>query len=755
MQDILESLRKISAFCPKEEGKEYINHIDGNSTNNKASNLEWVNQKENNQHGVHLRLGNQRVVKQFFNNGFSRKFSSLAEAQHITGIDKSNIGNVCKGRLIRVGGCHWNKNYILPIPYRLYLRVTCELNNELFTLSVVQSITNPLQPGFVCTCKEKRPTIMGFYNNNIVEKLVEDVIFFPIFINVESFLIVITSIGYSDNNEFNGAGSEFSSSIITKFRGKLSIILQQIKNNVCILDIYQESKKNIQYQDETPNNVWKKSRINKKFDGNDLFGITHPIIQSILQQPSNNRHICTPNEWNNFDILQQAFDYHIKPRKITTTILLDWKKLFDDELRACKAIFKSCRCSDVTSFEKDISDIEFWNRAIDPIVLKNNKRGIDGKIRILSIIADKFCYKDLREKLQVGSTSINSARKHARLNGPGASPISKPQQTLISIWKVAIDHGNQMNDKNTEDAIDHDDQINNKNMEAVFKEQATEAALRKFDLARHRLLAIDRKEGSQEVNRMGIIIDKEISQETYLKFCLNEPRISVNYCLIDGKIEVYEMPTKPHAIVQGELIYLMRSWSNQLQVLVENDIVVNTRSVYRCDACVEPINRQLPQPTQAGQSYPTLVVEIGNVESVNSLHRKVAGYFSPRTAIQVYLTIKLFPRHQNNTVALLAMLYLRNNQIPVIVKSFETAGLHISVLNYLRNTINVPANIITGVGFGAGPCNAPNIQDYQVAIPTNLLFDGVPGGVLVGLPANFNIDLFNLQTVYLRTIALN
>ncbi|RHZ46345.1 hypothetical protein Glove_624g34 [Diversispora epigaea] len=176
------------------------------------------------------------------------------------------------------------------------------------------------------------------------------------------------------NSEFNGAGGGFSS-IITKFWGKQSIILQQIKNNVCILDIYQELKKIIQYQDETPNNVWKKSGINKKFDGNDLFGITHPIIQSILQQPPNNCHICTPNEWNNFDILQQAFDHHIKPRKITTTILLDWKKLFDDwllqkstiiqipkwlqkiypdnyqicekELHAWKAMFKSCGCSNV------------------------------------------------------------------------------------------------------------------------------------------------------------------------------------------------------------------------------------------------------------------------------------------------------------------------------------------------------------------------------------------------------------------------
>ena len=33
------------AFCPKEQGKDYVNHIDGNYTNNKALNLEWVHSK--------------------------------------------------------------------------------------------------------------------------------------------------------------------------------------------------------------------------------------------------------------------------------------------------------------------------------------------------------------------------------------------------------------------------------------------------------------------------------------------------------------------------------------------------------------------------------------------------------------------------------------------------------------------------------------------------------------------------------------
>jgi hypothetical protein len=38
------------AFLKKPEGKDYINHIDGNRLNNNLDNLEWCNHKENNNH---------------------------------------------------------------------------------------------------------------------------------------------------------------------------------------------------------------------------------------------------------------------------------------------------------------------------------------------------------------------------------------------------------------------------------------------------------------------------------------------------------------------------------------------------------------------------------------------------------------------------------------------------------------------------------------------------------------------------------
>lgn len=52
------------AFIPNPESRDYINHIDGNKSNNLTSNLEWCTAKENSQHkfatGLHVPLKGER-----------------------------------------------------------------------------------------------------------------------------------------------------------------------------------------------------------------------------------------------------------------------------------------------------------------------------------------------------------------------------------------------------------------------------------------------------------------------------------------------------------------------------------------------------------------------------------------------------------------------------------------------------------------------------------------------------------------------
>ncbi|PKB97504.1 hypothetical protein RhiirA5_384621 [Rhizophagus irregularis] len=70
--------------------------------------------------------------------------------------------------------------------------------------------------------------------------------------------------------------------------------------------------------------------------------------------------------------------------------------------------------------------------------LANNKKGPDGKQRVLSIIANEFTYEELKQNLNVGQHTILESRKHARSIGYGAptrKPIKYLQDTKKALWQ--------------------------------------------------------------------------------------------------------------------------------------------------------------------------------------------------------------------------------------------------------------------------------------------------------------------------------
>lgn len=102
------------AFIPNPDNKPYINHKDGNRSNNNIENLEWVTSRENVLDGV--RRGTittenalkklMKPVKQFTLDGqYIRSYGSMAEAKRITGA--TNISLVCHGHRHESGGFKW------------------------------------------------------------------------------------------------------------------------------------------------------------------------------------------------------------------------------------------------------------------------------------------------------------------------------------------------------------------------------------------------------------------------------------------------------------------------------------------------------------------------------------------------------------------------------------------------------------------------------------------------------------------------
>lgn len=87
-------------FIPLVKDKKYINHIDGNKTNNIITNLEWCTAKENTMHSINI-LGKQT-------GGLNKKpiicietgiiYNSAYEAENIFNIHHGVITSVLKGR---------------------------------------------------------------------------------------------------------------------------------------------------------------------------------------------------------------------------------------------------------------------------------------------------------------------------------------------------------------------------------------------------------------------------------------------------------------------------------------------------------------------------------------------------------------------------------------------------------------------------------------------------------------------------------
>ncbi|CAG8842061.1 44993_t:CDS:2, partial [Gigaspora margarita] len=252
-------------------------------------------------------------------------------------------------------------------PFRVDYKYRTEIKELQILKRIVQgNILNSQLPGFCCEANRiSGPQIMGFDDQKILSELISDIPFQPFNISIDKLSAIIYSIDIFLNKDWN-------------------------------------------YAD--PNDMWSQTRLLKAINENDNIIELHQSLGEIYPK--------------NYEISDQKLRaWHAILNATSCTNITPKSHDFTKEKNLFDLLYQTRFLCSISSIIPNSTEI-FWDYFKQS--LDNNKRGLNGKQRILLIIAHYFPYQILRQKLQISPNTINTAKMYARINGYGCSVAPKP-----------------------------------------------------------------------------------------------------------------------------------------------------------------------------------------------------------------------------------------------------------------------------------------------------------------------------------------
>jgi hypothetical protein len=116
--------------------------------------------------------------------------------------------------------------------------------------------------------------------------------------------------------------------------------------------MYQDSELCFPHVGDSPNDVWRKVSVLQQHRGIDIFGISHPQVQTFIQTLLILR--CQPEEWHIINKMQALWNYHL--RKFTLASV-QWNEFFIEWYNETKTVIEI-----TTSLKKFIRPIIYLKK---------------------------------------------------------------------------------------------------------------------------------------------------------------------------------------------------------------------------------------------------------------------------------------------------------------------------------------------------------------------------------------------------------